>query len=119
MIVTKNGKCQALLRKLTEDDINVVQPDLMVLCDYEKDIDASDKYKGTPTLAIEVLSPSSRSKDQVKKLDLYMESGIDEYWIVDPSNHAVVVYVFCGHEIEENAMYMQCQTARSVRFPGL
>ncbi len=109
----------ALLRELTEDDINVVQPDLVVLCDYEKDIDASDKYKGTPTLAIEILSPSSRSKDQIKKLDLYMESGIDEGWIVDPSNHAVVVYVFRNHEIEENAMYMRGQTARSVRFPGL
>ena len=48
-----------------------------------------------------------------------MESGIDECWIVDPSNHAVVVYVFRNHEIEKNAMYMQGQTARSVRFPGL
>ena len=63
--------------------------------------------------------PRHEARTREKKLDLYMESGIDECLIVDPSNHAVVVYVFRNHEIAENAMYMQGQTARSVRFPGL
>ncbi|MBC8452620.1 MAG: type II toxin-antitoxin system Phd/YefM family antitoxin, partial [Spirochaetes bacterium] len=50
-----------LLREVNEDDINVVQPDVLVLCDYEKDINEKDKYKGTPTLVVEIVSPSTRS----------------------------------------------------------
>jgi Uma2 family endonuclease len=37
-----------------------------------------------PTLAVEVLSRSTRSKDMLKKLDLFMQTDVKEYWIVDP-----------------------------------
>jgi len=108
-----------LLREETEDDINVVQPDLIVLCDYMKDIDEKDKYKGTPTLVVEILSPSTRSKDRVKKLDLYMESGIEEFWIVDPKTKSIMVYSFKNGELDEDTLYTLEQTAESIRFPGL
>ncbi len=108
-----------LLREETEDDINVVQPDLIVLCDYLKDINEKDKYKGTPTLVVEILSPSSRSKDRVKKLDLYMESGIEEYWIIDSKTNSVMVYSFKEGELDGDALYTSEQNAESFRFPGL
>ena len=108
-----------LLREETEDDINVVQPDLIVLCDYMKDINEKDRYQGTPTLAVEILSPSTRSKDRVKKLDLYMESGIEEFWIVDPKTESVMVYSFNEGELDRDAFYTSGQTAESIRFPGL
>ena len=108
-----------LLRDVTEDDINVVQPDLIILCDYMKDIDEKDKYQGTPTLVVEILSPSTRSKDRVKKLDLYMESGIEEFWIVDPKTKSVMVYSFKEGELDEDALYTLGQTAESIHFPGL
>jgi Uma2 family endonuclease len=34
-------------------------------------------------LAVEVLSASTVGTDRVAKRDLYLESGVDEYWIVD------------------------------------
>lgn len=108
-----------LLREETEDDINVVQPDLIVLCDYMKDINEKDKYKGTPTLVVEILSPSTRSKDRVKKLDLYMESGIAEYWIIDPKTKSVMVYFFKGGELDGDALYTAEENAESFHFPGL
>lgn len=37
----------------------------------------------------------------VKKLDLYMESGIKEYWIVNPLNQDVTIYHFEGYEVNE------------------
>ncbi|MGC6589052.1 Uma2 family endonuclease [Paenibacillus sp. Dod16] len=46
----------------------------------------------TPDLAIEVLSPSSRSKEMIPKLDLYRQCGVKEYWIVDPMKAQVTVY---------------------------
>lgn len=108
-----------LLREETEDDINVVQPDLIILCDYMKDINEKDKYKGTPTLVVEILSASTRSKDRVKKLDLYMESGIEEFWIVDPKTKSVMVYSFKKEELDGDALYTSGQTAESFHFPGL
>jgi Uma2 family endonuclease len=45
---------------------------------------------------MEVLSPSTRSKDQVLKLNKYMNAGCKEIWIVDPDNERVTVYYFEG-----------------------
>jgi len=90
----KGKKCRPLTSPFdvtlikSKDNINVVQPDIIVICDTDK-IDASGKYQGVPTLAVEVLSRSTRSKDMLKKLDLYMQTGIKEYWVVDPDKKEV------------------------------
>ena len=89
------------IRGLTPDDINCVQPDLLVLCDYEDDINEEDRYKGTPTLVVEILSPSSRSHDMVRKLGLYEESGIREYWVIDPEHKTVLIYSFEEFRMKE------------------
>lgn len=43
-------------------------------------------------LAVEVLSPSTRRKDQVLKFSKYEDSGVAAYWIVDPLGPAVTAY---------------------------
>lgn len=40
--------------------------------------------QGRPDLAVEVISPSSRSKDSVRKLHDYAAIGVPEFWLVDP-----------------------------------
>jgi Uma2 family endonuclease len=60
-----------------EEDPNVVQPDVVVICDLDK-VNESNKYEGIPTLVVEVLSPSTKGKDMVTKFNLYMKSGILE-----------------------------------------
>ena len=114
-------RLQVGLRKPTEDDINVVQPDLIVLCDYMKDINAKDKYKGIPTLVVEILSPSNRTNDRVRKLGLYLESGIAECWHVDPKNRTVSVYSFVDNAISDESIYKLGDevSARSIHFEGL
>ena len=44
-----------------EEDPNVVQPDIVVICDREK-VSEDGKYEGIPTLIVEVLSPSTKTK---------------------------------------------------------
>ncbi|MUV38721.1 hypothetical protein JNUCC1_02592 [Lentibacillus sp. JNUCC-1] len=67
-----------------------VVPDLFVACD--PDSFTENEHVGPPEFIIEILSPSSRSHDMVTKLNLYMNSGVKEYWIVDPVKQHIMVY---------------------------
>ncbi len=74
-----------------EDVDTVVEPDISVVCDWSK----LDKYgcKGAPDLIVEILSPSSLRHDRLVKLNLYQRAGVREYWIVDPENRSVMVFL--------------------------
>jgi Uma2 family endonuclease len=76
-----------------EEDPNVVQPDVIVICDPDK-VNEDNKYEGIPTLVVEVLSPTTKGKDMVLKLNLYMKSGIREYWVVDLDSKSIWQYSF-------------------------
>ena len=101
-----------------EDDPNVVQPDLLVICD-EENINENGIYHGVPSLVIEVLSPSTRNKDMLTKLSLYMKSGVDEYWIVDLVNKQVYIYVFNERSIKVMSTFKFASEIISEAFPGL
>ncbi len=73
-----------------KDIINVVQPDISVICDQGK-LDEKGCL-GSPDLVIEVVSPSSVSKDYIEKLNLYEKYAIKEYWIVHPVDKLISVF---------------------------
>jgi Uma2 family endonuclease len=52
-------------------------------------------------------------------MDLYMESGIAECWIVDPVNRSVTIHVFRDFELVESRLAIDGRPAESARFPGL
>jgi Uma2 family endonuclease len=91
---------------------NIVQPDIIVVCDPQK-IDDQGKYYGIPSLVVEVLSETTRNKDMVKKLNLYMVSGVGEYWIVNPWNREVYIYSFASGEIRNYRVFKGNETAVS------
>lgn len=70
---------------------NVVQPDLFVLCDMNKY--EGPKVFGGPEFVIEIASPTNRAHDYYRKLNLYQEYGVKEYWIVDPIEKNIHPYV--------------------------
>jgi len=72
-------------------DDTVVQPDILVVCDKSK-LDGKS-VKGAPDMIIEILSPSNSRHDTVTKLKLYRKVGVREYWIVDPLEKTVQVYI--------------------------
>ena len=76
------------------DDRTMVQPDIVILCDQKKNTNRC--IYGAPDFVLEVLSPSTRRKDLVLKLNKYMNAGVREYWIVDPDDCTVTVYDFEG-----------------------
>ena len=59
-----------------KENPDVIQPDLIVICDLEEYLDDTGYYMGIPTLVVEILSESTRRKDILTKLNLYMSSGI-------------------------------------------
>ena len=69
----------------------VVQPDLCVICDPTK-IDRRGCL-GPPDLVIEITSPGTAARDWKDKFDLYEESGVGEYWIVEPGEQLIVAFV--------------------------
>ncbi len=74
----------------TGDIENVVQPDLIVVCDQSK---LDDKgCKGAPTLIIEIISSSTASKDMKEKFSLYERAGVKEYWIVNPIDNTLMIF---------------------------
>ncbi|WP_042006912.1 Uma2 family endonuclease, partial [Capnocytophaga canis] len=69
----------------------VVQPDLCVICDESK-LDERGCI-GAPDLIIEILSPGNSKKEMKNKFELYQESGVEEYWIVNPTDENILVNV--------------------------
>lgn len=95
-ITSKGGTCLPMLSPLDVqldcDNRTMVQPDVVVVCDRSKVIKRC--VYGAPDLCIEILSPSTRKKDMVIKLNKYMNAGVKEYWLIDPDKKTVVVYDF-------------------------
>ena len=101
------------------DEPDVMQPDLLVVCDLEGNVTERGRYMGTPTLVVEILSDSTRSKDMIDKLRIYMLSGVKEYWIVDPRQNVVMIYSLENFEIERYRTYELGSIAASQYFNGL
>lgn len=74
---------------LSEQD--VVQPDILVVCDKSK-ITATH-VAGAPDLVVEILSPATSAKDRREKFDLYERYGVREYLIVHPEEQYIEQFI--------------------------
>jgi len=77
-------------------DHDVVEPDLLYVAGDQQDILTPANVRGVPALVVEVLSPSTRSRDRGLKRRLFEERGVREYWLVDPEARRVVVFRRAG-----------------------
>jgi Uma2 family endonuclease len=82
---------------------NVTQPDLLVVCDRAKLDDRG--CRGAPDWIIEILSPSTSLLDLNDKYALYEKSGVAEYWVVDPANQVVTVYLLENGKYQRGGVY--------------
>ena len=91
---SKNRPCRVypapFAVKLREDRKTIVEPDISVICDRNKLTDRG--CTGAPDWIIEIVSPSNSSHDYILKLNLYANTGVREYWIVDPYKERIFVY---------------------------
>jgi len=75
---------------------DVVQPDISVFCDKKK-IDEKGAL-GAPDWVFEILSPHTSRKDLSHKLMLYLHNEVKEYWIIDPDDEIISVFVLDKHK---------------------
>jgi Uma2 family endonuclease len=99
-----------------ESDDVVVQPDISVIRDESKR--GTEGCRGAPDLVVEILSPSNTAIEMQRKLELYQDAGVREYWIVNPDRNVVTAYrLEDGRYIMQ--LYRAAETARSPVLPGL
>jgi len=101
-IQDNDGECVPFVAPLDvkpseEDNKTMVQPDVFVVCD--RDIAKKRFFESAPDLVIEILSPSTKKRDLGIKLRKYKDTGVREYWIVDPIKKHVIVHHFESTEI--------------------
>ena len=106
-------------RKQELKEPDVCQPDLLVACDLANNITDKGRYMGTPSLVLEIVSDSTRSKDMIDKLNTYRLSGVREYWVVDPRQKNILLYDFENCEIDTYRTFEGGNTAQSIAFAGL
>lgn len=121
----KNNSCQVFIApfdvrlpvKSFLKDSTVVQPDLCIICDATK-IDEQG-CNGTPDLVVEILSPGNTRHEMRTKFDLYEESGVKEYWIVEPANQTILIYTLQGNTYIGLQPYTSEDIIESPLFPEM
>jgi Uma2 family endonuclease len=102
----------------TSDDkiYTVVQPDICIICDKSKLDDRG--CLGAPDLIVEIVSLSSVKKDIEEKFKLYEENGVLEYWIVQPNDGTLSVFLLENGKYQHKGMYTNGMKAPVWIFEG-
>jgi Uma2 family endonuclease len=100
-----------------QDSDRVVQPDIVVICNTE--IIQERGCFGVPDWIVEILSPHTTKKDLQDKFKLYEESGVKEYWVIEPRNQTVEVFVLEGERYQRITTYVEEDEAPSHTISGL
>jgi Uma2 family endonuclease len=101
------------------DDENGIQPDLVYVSRERLGILSERAIEGAPDLVMEVLSPSTQSRDRGLKMRRYAAAGVPHYWIVDPRARALEEYRLTASGYELVGTSGPGGTFRPALFPGL
>ena len=120
MVASYNRRASRKVRlRNIETRPDVMQPDLLIACDMEHTVNENNRYMGTPSLVVEILSRSTRSRDMVDKLNTYMLSGVKEFWLIDPKQQTILVYGFKDYQIDSFISFNKDDIVTSYFFDGL
>jgi len=88
--------------------VNTFQPDLLFISQENLKIIQEKNISGTPDLVIEILSPSNKDHDRIKKFNLYERFRVKECWIIDSDEKTIKVYV-----LEAGKLVSFCDTSET------
>ena len=95
-ILDQGGSCIPFISpvdvQLDNDEKTMIQPDVVIICDRDQIIRRN--IVGAPDFVLEVVSSETKRRDHITKLSKYAAAEVKEYWIVDPYQERILVYVF-------------------------
>ena len=99
-------------------DTDVVQPDLLFISNERDHIITPENIQGAPDLVVEVLSPSTATRDRTFKRTLYARHGVKEYWMVDTSAKDITVLLLGDRGFEVMDVYGESEALTSPTLRG-
>jgi Uma2 family endonuclease len=91
------------------EETSIVQPDILYIAPERMGLTSRRGMEAGPTLAIEILSPSTRRIDRVTKSRLYARYGVPVLWLVDPEARTIEAFTL------RNERYVLDVTARGAQ----
>ncbi|MCY4080861.1 MAG: Uma2 family endonuclease [Caldilineaceae bacterium] len=98
---------------------DVVQPELLFISSDRVNTVAPANIQGAPDLIVEIRSDSTAERDESFKRQLYADSGVEEYWLVDPESATISVLLLAENGYERAATYTLGQILISPMLDGL
>jgi Uma2 family endonuclease len=98
---------------------SAVQPDLLYVSRAREEAFTERGVEGPPDIVVEVLSPSTRKRDQTRKLALYEKHRVPEYWILDHEHKRMLVYRLRAHRYDSPEELVPPAVLRTPLLPGL
>ena len=100
-------------------DINVFQPDLLFISNENRKIVEERGIFGSPDLVIEILSPSNRNHDKIKKFSIYEKFRVKEYWIIDPEKNVIEVFTLENENLISYCLVKDGEKLKSKTFTDI
>ncbi len=74
---------------------------------------------GVPDIIVEVISPSTVTTDRVEKFYEYARAGVQEYWMAEPEERTIEIYILREGAYTLGGKYNPGEMARSGLLAGL
>jgi Uma2 family endonuclease len=103
---------------LSREQQRAPEPDIVIILEEHRDIVGRTRVEAPPDIVVEILS-TDRSRDLVRKRQIYAEAGVLEYWPVDPRNDTVTQLELRDGEYAERAVLGAGDTLTTPLLPGL
>ena len=99
-------------------DTDVVQPDLLFVSNVRDHIVTPENVQGAPDLVVEILSPSTATRDRTFKRTLYAGHGVKEYWMADTTAKDITVLLLGDRGFDVVDVYGEGEALTSPTLPG-
>ncbi|OFW09534.1 MAG: hypothetical protein A3G20_02960 [Acidobacteria bacterium RIFCSPLOWO2_12_FULL_59_11] len=100
------------------DQYTVLQPDILFVSRERVAEVVKERIEGSPDLVVEILSPSTFYKDLRRKMAVYSQFKVQEYWIVDPEKQTIELYQRSGEGLQLARQFASQETFQSPLLMG-
>jgi Uma2 family endonuclease len=115
----KFGKMFSAPMDVYFDEGTVVEPDLLYISKDRIEIIEERRINGAPDLLVEILSPGTADRDRGFKFHRYAKEGVKEYWIVDPIDKKLEIFVLDQNSFNLHGRFLNDDAVSGPMFSDL